>query len=489
MDVNLTISLMRGQMGAVIEKAVNIAVETVLGEMIRVVGLKFEEIKREMTAKEKENENIRRMLETSRCQMKTMRKYISVLSAEEPRHRLYQGDGDMATTSTGMHCRRGPNPCPRPRVSEPTPVAGPSWLRQQMHISKETLRSDSHIPEQDTEETHASTIHKVVNSSSHLMDSQALLSETIDPIWGQNPLASAETGHTDMPDSSVLSAPMMADECMSSQTTSTLTFGAPSLKIKQEEAEVEIVCVKDEPAEAGSIPRFEYSTAELHQPAGEPELGVSLDLPASFQALQSPGTSADLAIPAFIGVDPTTYDDSQLSVAGVQKQMRPRRKDLNLYEEYKLSRTLRGRNTNRGRSTNRRRELDQTLPQALLADLVRERREKTRLRVARWRAKRKLQACLMASQAAQFSGAPVQSSPAQRGGLISTRRRGGAMAQRGGLGLRRGLSETGTYNVLLQLGPSPTQSASIRGMNEGLMPSGPSALSQHRTTASRSTYQ
>ncbi|XP_067299615.1 uncharacterized protein si:ch211-67e16.4 isoform X1 [Pseudorasbora parva] len=497
MDVNLTISLMRGQMGAVIEKAVNVAVETVLGEMIRVVGLKFEEIKREMTAKEKENENIRRMLETSRCQMKTMRKYISVLAAKDASHRLYQGDGDMAT-SAGMHCRRVPtstvsvctkatNPCPRPRVTEPAPVAGPSWVRHQMHIPKETLRNENHIAEFHMEEIHGSSVHKVENSSPHLVDSQVLLSETSDPIWGQNPLASAETGHTDMPDSSVLSAPMMADEGMS-QTTSTSTFAAPSLKIKQEEAEVEIVCVKDEPAEAGSVSRFEYSNPELHHQVGEPELGVSLDLSASFQALQSPGTSADLAIPAFINMDPNSYDDSQLSVAGVQKQVRPRRKDLNLYEEYKRSRTLclRGRNTNRGRSTNRRRELEQTLPQALLADLVRERREKTRLRVARWRAKRKLQACLMASQAAQFNGAPVQGAPAQRGGLISPRRRGGPMSQRGGLGMRRGLSETGTYNLLLQFGPSPTQSAPAHGMNEGMMPS---SLLQNRTTVTRPTYQ
>ncbi|XP_073701831.1 uncharacterized protein [Garra rufa] len=317
MDVNLTISLMRGQMGAVIEKAVNVAVETVLGEMIRVVGLKFEEIKREMTAKEKENENIRRMLETSRCQMKTMRKYIGVLAAKDPNHRLYQGDGDLATSS-GVHCRRGPtstvsacakspNPCPRPnvRASEPAPVAGPSWVRHQMHMSKETLRSENHIADVHIEEIHGSSVHKVENSSPHLVDSQALLSETSDPIWGQNSLAS-ETVHTDMPDSSVLSAPMMADESVSSQTTSTATFGAPSLKIKQEEAEVEIVCVKDEPAEAGSIPRFEYSNPELHQQVGEAELGVSLDLHSSFQALQSPGTSGDLAIPPFINVDPST---------------------------------------------------------------------------------------------------------------------------------------------------------------------------------------
>ncbi|XP_016138068.1 uncharacterized protein [Sinocyclocheilus grahami] len=337
MDVNLTISLMRGQMGAVIEKAVNVAVETVLGEMIRVVGLKFEEIKRDMTAKEKENENIRRMLETSRCQMKTMRKYISVLSAKEPNHRLYQGDGDMATTSTGMHCRRGPtstvsvcaktpDPCPRPRVSEPAPVPAPSWvrLRQQTHMSKETVRSENHIADVHIEEIHGSSVHKVEISSPHLVNSQVLLSETSDPVWGQNPLVSAETGNTDMPDSSVLSAPMMADESVSSQTTSTVAFGAPSLKIKQEEAEVEIVCVKDEHAEAGNIPRFEYSDPELHQQVGEPELGVSLDLPASFQALQSPGTSADLAIPAFMSVDPTTsmsdvspgsFENNQCTVA------------------------------------------------------------------------------------------------------------------------------------------------------------------------------
>lgn len=170
MDVNLTISLMRGQMGAVIEKAVNVAVETVLGEMIRVVGLKFEEIKREMTAKEKENENIRRMLETSRCQMKTMRKYISVLAAKDANHRLYHGDGDMAA-STGVHCRRvptstmsvcakAPNPCPRPRVTEPAPVAGPSWVRHQMHMPKETLRNENHIADFHIEEIHGSSVHK-----------------------------------------------------------------------------------------------------------------------------------------------------------------------------------------------------------------------------------------------------------------------------------------------------------------------------------------
>ncbi|XP_060786152.1 uncharacterized protein si:ch211-67e16.4 isoform X3 [Neoarius graeffei] len=87
MDVNLTISLMRGQMGVVIEKAVNAAVETVLGEMIRVMSLKFEQLRRELTAKEKENEDIRKMLESTRCQMKILRqKYVTALNAKDDRH-------------------------------------------------------------------------------------------------------------------------------------------------------------------------------------------------------------------------------------------------------------------------------------------------------------------------------------------------------------------------------------------------------------------
>ena len=76
-----------------------------------------------------------------------------------------------------------------------------------------------------------------------------------------------------------------------------------------------------------------------------------------------------------------------VSVSTAQRQVRAWPKDLSLYEEYKLRRAELRRH-----SLNRRREMEKSLPQPLLADLVRERREKTRLRVARWRAKRKLQA-------------------------------------------------------------------------------------------------
>ncbi|XP_052004598.1 uncharacterized protein LOC127659023 isoform X3 [Xyrauchen texanus] len=337
MDVNLTISLMRGQMGAVIEKAVNAAVETVLGEMIRVVGLKFEEIKHEMTAKEKENENIRKILETHRCQMKTMRKYISVLAAKDPNsHRIPEGDEEMALhcrgpTSTISMCAKSPNPCPRPRVKEPAPVAGPSWARQQMHtfkaqnIGQEPLRTEHQLADLHIEEIQGSSVHKVDNSSRHLVDNQGLLCETSDPIWGQNPLIPAVAVPTEMPDTSVLSAPMMTFDPTQTTTTQTVDFGEASLKIKQEEAEVEIVCIKDEDSEAASTSRFDYSNPELHQPLVVPEFGGSLDLPGSFQALQSSGTSAELAIPAYINVDPTSYTVMAKTAAERQREYRARR--------------------------------------------------------------------------------------------------------------------------------------------------------------------
>lgn len=123
------------------------------------------------------------------------------------------------------------------------------------------------------------------------------------------------------------------------------------------------------------------------------------------------------ALPQLTGLLPSAV--ATPSGVSPRQAARPWTKDFSFYEEYKLR-----RNELRHRNLNRRRELEKTLPQPLLADLVsqmpeaemlntsqkwsdfndhvvfkvRERREKTRLRVARWRAKRKLQACLTQSQ-------------------------------------------------------------------------------------------
>lgn len=90
MDVSIAVSLIRGQMGTVVERAVNVAVETVLAEMLKVVGAKFEELKtqvmlmkRDMVAlqkekvlKEKENDNIRAKLRYTELKLKYYRQGV-----------------------------------------------------------------------------------------------------------------------------------------------------------------------------------------------------------------------------------------------------------------------------------------------------------------------------------------------------------------------------------------------------------------------------
>ncbi|KAJ0006029.1 hypothetical protein NQD34_015923, partial [Periophthalmus magnuspinnatus] len=90
MDVSIAVSLIRGQMGAVVERAVNGAVETVLAEMLKVVGVKFEELKsqvavmkrdmetlqREKVLKEKENDNIKAKLRYTELKLKYYRQGV-----------------------------------------------------------------------------------------------------------------------------------------------------------------------------------------------------------------------------------------------------------------------------------------------------------------------------------------------------------------------------------------------------------------------------
>ncbi|XP_029967886.1 uncharacterized protein LOC115403193 isoform X2 [Salarias fasciatus] len=90
MDVSIAVTLIRGQMGAVVERAVNVAVETVLAEMLKVVGAKFEELKaelalakrgaaalqREAALREKENDNVRARLRYTELKLKYYRQGV-----------------------------------------------------------------------------------------------------------------------------------------------------------------------------------------------------------------------------------------------------------------------------------------------------------------------------------------------------------------------------------------------------------------------------
>lgn len=130
MDVSIAVSLIRGQMGAVVERAVNGAVETVLAEMLKVVGVKFEELKaqvalmkrdftalqREKALKEKENDNIRAKLRYTELKLKYYRQGVeeelqqrasaSALVRMDPStfHQAQRGGAGVSSTKNSPSC-------------------------------------------------------------------------------------------------------------------------------------------------------------------------------------------------------------------------------------------------------------------------------------------------------------------------------------------------------------------------------------------------
>lgn len=117
MDVSIAVSLIRGQMGTVVERAVNGAVETVLAEMLKVVGIKFEELKaqvvllkrdiaalqREKAQKEKENDNIRAKLRYTELKLKYYRQGVE----EELQQRASAATVVRIHPSTFLQTQRG----------------------------------------------------------------------------------------------------------------------------------------------------------------------------------------------------------------------------------------------------------------------------------------------------------------------------------------------------------------------------------------------
>lgn len=117
-------------MGTVVEQAVNTAVETVLAEMLKVVGVKFEELKtqvmlmkrevvalkREKALKEKENDNIRAKLRYTELKLKYYRQGVeeelqqrasaSTLVRIHPPHltRTQRGGSGMSPTDASASC-------------------------------------------------------------------------------------------------------------------------------------------------------------------------------------------------------------------------------------------------------------------------------------------------------------------------------------------------------------------------------------------------
>ncbi|KAJ8255188.1 hypothetical protein GJAV_G00202020 [Gymnothorax javanicus] len=434
MDVSLSVSLLRDQMGSVIEQAVTAAVEMVLGEMVKVVGCKLEECSKEMSAKEKENESIRQMLEISQNQMKTMRKYLSAVIARDERqvfinqrnaqkenelhrtHRLATGQTQhfrgMKRTVKGadgtlLMSEKAKKPfTPNPNVS-------PSEGSVQTAATRDVSTPKSPSPHEVVQESATrlgredKSIQCITLEASEVAHRKGECTvdpevrsgtegkeDALEPVWSARPQSASQEDCIETLNSDPQSLHETVNAAPANPSGSTV-WDVP-VRAKEEEAEIEIICIKEEPDELQS-----YS----QNPPSSPVLGDEQQesLQERTQPLNAEHgdklSEASLAV-----VSSLMYQDAQRQQTMAQKQARWRHR----MREQSLFEDLRHRKAElKRRSQHRRREREKSLPQPLLAALERERREKNRIRVARWRAKRKLQAGLVTSQpAAQFSYPP-----------------------------------------------------------------------------------
>ncbi|XP_015255787.1 PREDICTED: uncharacterized protein LOC107101405 [Cyprinodon variegatus] len=457
MDVSIAVSLIRGQMGTVVERAVNTAVETVLAEMLKVVGVKFEELKaqvvvmkrdvmalqREKALKEKENDNIRAKLRYTELKLKYYRQGVE----EELQQRASASASVRIQPPTLNRMQR----CEASASASEVPLLNPAQKsaeetrfrsRQECTSSDSTNRPAARVccPSDGASSDSSDLLLPVtltLNTAAESLDSNAVFfshSEhdasqredsdrdvewtiSMQPYTERSAEAPASVRTLTLLSGQQSTAAPPSPEVSTQVDSSMLPSSA--LEVKQEvqpsqEEEEEVICIKEEPAEEQEVMADLLLDCQAEQSrAPEPEAQRLVAEPMRSSASQMnpsskfpPAAPCVYSLPQHAGSPPST---TAMQPGGLPRAaVRPWNKDLSLYEEYKLR-----RNELRRRNLNRRRELEKSLPQPLLADLVRERREKTRLRVAKWRAKRKLQACLNQTQAhggaTGQAGVPVHS--------------------------------------------------------------------------------
>ncbi|RVE57788.1 hypothetical protein OJAV_G00202850 [Oryzias javanicus] len=413
MDVSIAVSLIRGQMGTVVERAVNVAVETVLAEMLKVVGAKFEELKtqvmlmkrdmaalqREKALKEKENDNIRAKLRYTELKLKYYRQGVeeelqqrasssTLVRIYPPGFARVQG-GEVLPTEPSPSCS-----------AQRTPDSVLVKSSQECSSSQSTCRRASRAGcPSDT--TCLDLMELRHNAPAEPLDSSAdfLAERDVSPTGGpiEREWSISVGSHADGVDAMVTTPSIqnLANDSGppptgSSPSPPANSWSTPSTAAQvkqelhpQEEEEEEVICIKEEPEEQEVM-------QQSYPPQSEAPLLMSERKPSTSQMNLNVSVSSGGS---------NTYAASQLAAslppgALPRQAPQPWTKDLSFYDEFKLR-----RNELRRRNLTRQRELEKELPQPLLANLVQERREKTRLRVARWRAKRKLQAYLNQTQA------------------------------------------------------------------------------------------
>lgn len=441
MDVSIAVSLIQGQMGAVVERAVNGAVETVLAEMLKVVGVKFEELKsqvalmrrdmsvlqREKALKEKENDNIRAKLRYTELKLKYYRQGVeeelqqrvsasALIHGISPGQRVGSGVSPAeASSSCSTQTRSAEASLSR---SNPECTSPQSTSKLDMRVCVRSEPADLLLPVSLSEPSEGLDSTSVLFCSAD-QDTAVNKDEELDKDceWKitLQPFTDGVDGAVAPPTLQVLSLESGQQSDTGSLTpddstqadSSTLPPSTAQVKVKQEvqpqqeeeEEEEEVICIKEEPEEEQEVMATLLLDCDVQDgPVSESEAVKTVREWSGPQASgrnHSAACSSSGPSSCLMSQPAAPLPSVVVSAPAVppRQAMRPWTKELSLYEEYKLR-----RNEVRRRSINRRRELEKMLPQPLLADLLRERREKTRLRVARWRAKRKLQACLNEGQ-------------------------------------------------------------------------------------------
>ncbi|TWW80459.1 hypothetical protein D4764_01G0002740 [Takifugu flavidus] len=415
MDVSIAVSLIRGQMGAVVERAVNGAVETVLAEMLKVVGVKFEELKaqvalmkqdvaslqREKALKEKENDNIRAKLRYTELKLKYYRQGVeeelqqrataSAIVHIDPSN-FHKGNASVCsieksppstteTRSSEGHLMRSIQECTPPQRMSRCAIGLPCNPDAGIAGSNTSV-SLPVTPSNESVDSSGSTGRELLLSLFLAISPDLLLysGEKEDMSQRQDEDQDGDVHewtstlqlHTDV--TPPPAQPLAMDLWQQPVTASLSPDGSPHAdrsscppapQVKQEADEV--ICIKQEPEDEQEL-MATLLDCQIQQPHHSESQAQS-----SLPVCSEPLANQKISTATFSAARPSSYAMPEPTSALIKtapnimphQAARPWTNDLTLYEEYKIR-----RNELRRRNLTRRRELEKTLPQPLLADMA-----------------------------------------------------------------------------------------------------------------------
>lgn len=419
MDVSIAVSLIRGQMGAVVERAVNGAVETVLAEMLKVVGVKFEELKsqvalmkrdmetlqREKAIKDKENDNMRAKLRYTELKLKYYRQGVeeelqqrvsaAALSQNLPPTVQTTGQTPVQSGTSGFSQVNAVPSCSGQTRTGTTSTSPQTSSRHSGRGQCQTeVHSASSNPTNVTLPLMSISTESLDNSTGGVLsqDSSGNNSEDQNLEWAIALQSNTEGGA--VPGIQLLgfkpeqqSTPGSSSSEVSTHADSSTLPRSPT-QVKQEpQQDDEVICIKEEPEEeTEEMAMFDF---QVH--TGQASVSEVTENEADWSGPQTSGinaagSSSGNTISLMSQIAASMPCSLSGSVSSFTAQPLWPKRAFGLSEELKKHRKEQQR-----RSWIKCRDLEKTLPQPLLSEILRERREKTRLRVAKWRAKKKLQ--------------------------------------------------------------------------------------------------